>query len=66
MPLYKEDMKDLRCTCGHPGCEDPLYLHPKCHIEAPTWAKYFDGILTIECIECEQIIAEFAIASRDH
>jgi hypothetical protein len=65
MALYKEGLKDLKCPCGVPGCEDPLYMHSKCHPEAPTWARYFDGVLTIECSVCRKVIAEFAVASRN-
>jgi len=64
MALYKEDLKDLKCPCGRPGCEDPLFIHSKCHLEAATWASYFDGVLTVRCSVCEEVIAEFAVASR--
>jgi hypothetical protein len=64
-PLYKEDLKDLKCPCGRPGCEDPLFFHSQCHPAAPTWTSYFDGVLTISCVVCDKIIAQIAVASRE-
>jgi hypothetical protein len=64
MPYYKEDLTDLKCPCGMPGCEGSMYFHGKCHPEAPTWASYFDGVLTVECTVCHSVIAEFAIADK--
>lgn len=37
------------CDHGHGG---PLYFHSVCHPDAPTWAKYEDGEVVIECAEC--------------
>lgn len=62
--LYQEDMANMQCPCGKPGCEDPLYIHGKCHMTAPAWVKYFDGVLTVECSVCETQIAQFAVAKR--
>lgn len=64
MLLYIEDLKDMKCPCGRPGCEDPIFMHAACHPSAPTWASYFDGILTISCSVCEKVIAEIAVANR--
>ena len=62
MPLHKEDLDKLECPCGHPSCEDPIYLHAACHMKAGTWVRYFDGVLTIVCSICEKPVAEIAVA----
>jgi hypothetical protein len=65
MALYKEDLTDLKCACGMPGCEGSMYFHPECHPEFPTWVKYFEGVLTLECGVCHKQVAQFAVASKE-
>lgn len=55
--------------CANPQCKDPfcgdeLYINQICHPHAPTQTKYSkkDGVLTVECAECDKPIAAFKIA----
>lgn len=64
MPLYKEDLKGLVCPCGVPGCESPMVIHSRCHPDRATWVSYYDGILTVKCSVCEQVLAEVFVASK--
>ncbi len=62
--VLTREVLDTR-PCDDPECgEDhgPFYFHSKCHPEAPTWIYYHAGIITIECAECEEFIAEIAVA----
>ena len=61
---HKEDLDNLKCPCGRVSCEDPVYLHAACHIKAGTWARYFDGVLTIVCSVCESPVIEIAVAEN--
>ena len=45
--------------------EDYLYVHSRCHIRSPTWAKYNDDELIIECAECGKMIARFLPISEE-
>ena len=65
MPLYKEDLDQVQCSCGRIACEDPVFLHSGCHIKSPTWCSYFDGVLTVRCAECKKIVAEIAVAKKE-
>jgi hypothetical protein len=56
-----------RMQCGQPGCREPhdaLYLHGRCHPDSPTWARYENGSVTVECAaaNCGKIIAVIAVA----
>lgn len=48
------------CDCGA-GAE--LYLHGRCHMDSPTWAKYAGGVLEITCAACDRVIARIEVAS---
>ena len=56
-----------RMQCSSPGCKEPhgeLYLHGRCHPESPTWAKYENGTVTVQCAvaDCGQVVAVIAVA----
>jgi hypothetical protein len=63
---FKEDLDQL--GCGVPGCEhshhDGIYLHARCHLDAPTWASYREGVLTLTCSRCGRHVDAVAIAAR--
>jgi len=42
-----------------------LYLHSRCHPASPTWAVLSGDTLTIECAECEKVIARFTVLSME-
>ena len=57
--------------CQFPDCDDHedhtvLYLHPRCHDDAGTWASYdkSTGTLTIRCRECEDAIVEILVGDN--
>lgn len=50
--------------CMTPGCscsEGPMFLHAKCHIEAPIQTFYHEGFLYVCCGDCGAPIAKFPI-----
>jgi hypothetical protein len=63
--LYAQDLDGL--VCHKCDCEKSLvYIHSKCHEEAPVWVCYHkDGFLRIECSKCNEEIAKIAVAMRD-
>lgn len=44
--------------------DDDLWFHAKCHLDSPTWARYRDGILTIQCARCERDVVALHVAPR--
>lgn len=62
--MYRDELDSMLCDCGKPACEDPVWFHSNCHIEAPTWCTYYDGELTIKCSECGSEIASIAVADQ--
>lgn len=64
MILTRQELDKLKC--GNPECTAPncktLYLHSRCHPEAPLDVKYTEGVLTFNCIECEALVVEIAVA----
>jgi len=63
--MYKTDLDEMKCHGGCPTPEDPLYLHAKCHPEAPTWTAYYNGFLKIICSKCKKEIIVIAIAKKE-
>ncbi len=50
-------------TCGQPGCthnhdggDEPIYLHGRCHLDAPTFTKLIGDVAIVECAECRREI----------
>ena len=65
--LYREDLNLMKCP-NHPdgiGCEDRIYLHSRCHIDKPLWVSYFDGILVVQCSQCDKVLAQIAVARKN-
>lgn len=63
---FREDLDQLGCgvpDCGH-SHHDGIYLHARCHIEAPTWACYREGVLTLTCSRCGRHVDAVAVAPR--
>lgn len=50
--------------CKNPLCGDEMYFNQQCHPRAPTQTKYCmsTGVITVECMECEQTIVEIKVA----
>ena len=71
MPLYREDLDRPPRSCAVPGCgdvhaDDDLWFHAKCHLDSPTWARYRDGVLTIQCARCERDVVALHVARRSN
>ncbi|MDA1195380.1 MAG: hypothetical protein O2894_09375 [Planctomycetota bacterium] len=69
MPLYQEDLVRPHGPCSVPGCgevhpDDSLWFHANCHLASPTWARYAQGVLTIQCARCERDIVALHVAQR--
>lgn len=50
--------------CGHAGCghvEDMIYLHSRCHIEAPLLIISVANTMTLCCIQCGGQVASFSV-----
>ena len=64
--LFKEDLDKLKCdcpNCGNTGEICPMDIKGKCHPESPAWVAYHSGRITVQCVECNQVIADVAVAS---
>lgn len=67
-PLTRPDLDAVMAHgCGNPHCEhkhtlEPLFLHSRCHVDSPIEASYFDGVLTVSCMECQKVIVTIAVA----
>jgi hypothetical protein len=61
-----------RSTLNLTGCSNPdcghdhsvIYFHSHCHPKAALWPCYIkdDGVLVLECSECETLIAAIQVA----
>ena len=54
-------MADLAQRCEECGDDGAIYLHSHCHPNTPTWAVVTGDVLTIECAQCEGVVARFII-----
>ena len=63
---FREALDNLHTWCdGVPACEDPVGLVANCHPERSTLlCGYYDGIVTMRCPECGDIVVEIAIARK--
>jgi hypothetical protein len=52
---------NLPHECEECGDDGSLYLHSRCHPEVPTWGVLSGDVLTLECAECQQVVARFTI-----
>jgi hypothetical protein len=64
MAVYRDTLDRMGCAVCHGEEGGPLYLHSRCHPRAATWARYEDGVLTVECAECETEIVAVKVANR--
>ena len=64
MIAYKEDLDMLKCLCGMPACESRVIFHSDCHLNAPTWCEYFNGVLKVFCSVCSKTIVEIKVAKK--
>jgi hypothetical protein len=65
MALTRAELDQMVCgtpDCDHSAHDGPLVFHSQCHPEAPTWAEYDRGILTITCAECEALLCQVEVA----
>lgn len=69
MSLYREDMDKM--SCGNPECKhkdgahnEKLFLYGRCHLRDPTWSYYQNGVVTVVCATCDQVIASFHVAMK--
>jgi hypothetical protein len=65
--LTQKDMNRGRCAvegCDHSGHDQTLFLHGKCHPQAPVEASYSKttGTITIRCYRCHALITEVKVA----
>jgi hypothetical protein len=66
-PLTQNDLKDIRCF--DPNCKDVhqiLYFTQACHPTAGLAVSYdkTNGILRVECGQCERPLADLLIATN--
>ena len=47
--------------CEVCGYDSSIYLHGRCHPDAPTWAVISGDVLTIECADCGKVVARFFV-----
>ena len=65
MAMLELGCTDPNCTIDH--SQDVLYVHAKCHPQAPVWVCFLKGKNTaaILCAECNEPIIYLAIGARD-
>jgi hypothetical protein len=62
-PLTRLDLDGVHCCeCGDPDCGEDFFIRSGCHKDTPLWAHYQDGVLHLECADCESVIARIAVA----
>jgi len=64
MVSYQEDLDLIKYNM--PCCKDhdETTIHSRCHPLAPTLACYKDGILTIKCYVCNEVVIEINVPER--
>lgn len=66
-PLTRPDLDAVMAHgCGNPHCDhkhtlEPLFLTQRCH-QAHVEVEYFDGVITVSCVECHQPVCKIAVA----
>ena len=65
-PLQPMYVEELPTKCEHPGCGcgGPMYMHGKCHIDAPTWTVIEGEVARVICAECDRPIVSLWLAHR--
>lgn len=67
-PLYKDELDHLPCfnpDCDHTSHTKPMALNAYCHPTKPVRVWYKDGLLTLNCAICKQIVVQIAVARRE-
>ena len=66
--LYREMLDSLHCTvpgCDHKNHADQgIYIHPVCHPNRPLHVQYRHGLLTLECSDCEKVVAKVVVGTK--
>lgn len=60
-PQQIKNMKCSKCECDDECDDEFLFIHSKCHPDAPTWAiiNKLNNKIAIVCSECESFIVLF-------
>ena len=67
--VYLDELQNKGCK--HPGCKDPncgkkgLFLGGSCHPQNDVRVFYGNGVLTLLCAECDQVITQIAVKEGD-
>ena len=63
--LSRKDLDKLNCMDPTYDHKDPdkegIFIHSKCHIEAPPWAHYLEGVLIFTYSVCQKETVRIAI-----
>ena len=65
-PLYADDLDAKRCqdpSCDHMN-DSELFLWANCHSTNKLQVSYSEGIVTIRCGVCEQVVVDIAVQQR--
>jgi hypothetical protein len=65
---FAEDLDGVQCNvegCDHASHDGEIFLHSRCHPQAPTWSSYRAGVMTVSCAVCGRHICAVAVATRD-
>ena len=64
-PLTRLELAGMECPCGKAACDDDLFFHGRCHLQAPVEAAYQKrtGLLILKCAICHQLIARVKVAA---
>lgn len=63
--LTQVDLAGMKCSnpeCSRTHDDTQIYLNAKCHPKAATRTAYFQGVVTVECVECRLPVAHFQVA----
>jgi LSD1 subclass zinc finger protein len=71
VPLFKEDLdRQMNAGCSNPDCTadhkigEEMYLSSKCHLGAPNFVTYREGVVIVRCSICQDIVLEIEVASQ--
>ena len=64
-PVNKLDLDSMPCGgCGQIG-QHPTIFNQACHPGEGVTAEYWDGVITIKCDTCEEIVIEVQVAEGE-
>lgn len=63
-PVTQQELDSM--TCAHEGCDhkshsSQMVIHPRCHVGAPTWCWYDNGVINVKCSECDSLVVRIAV-----